>query len=149
MSLLMVIRLAFNLLHQVCLRDQFSDHCCLSFTLMELSPSLSLTVLLLHLQMIWFCTGRYAPRMTIYRFLQRDVEAVARWTQRLNLQFNTNKCKFMVLSRRRSSIEPPAIIYWVVSQLNVSHSSSILVYTSLLTFHGPYMLEKFVQRAED
>ncbi len=45
-----------------------------------------------------------------YRFLQRDIEAVARWIQSLNLQFNTNKCKFMVLSRRRSSIEPPAII---------------------------------------
>ncbi len=45
-----------------------------------------------------------------YRFLQRDIEAVARWIQRLNLQFNTNKCKFMVLSRKKSSIEPPAII---------------------------------------
>lgn len=45
-----------------------------------------------------------------YRLLLRDIEAVARWIQNLNLQFNISKCKYMVISRRNSSIEPPAIV---------------------------------------
>ncbi len=47
-----------------------------------------------------------------YLLLQRDIDAIAKWISNLHLNFNVKKCKYMVLSRKRSSVHvaPPALL---------------------------------------
>ena len=60
----------------------------------------------------------YADDMVLYRpiysqedywLLQQDINAVARWISGNHLQFNSSKCKYMTLSRKRASDLPPPI----------------------------------------
>ena len=55
----------------------------------------------------------YADDMTLYRpiytphdyeLLQRDINAISRWISDLCMQFNVQKCKYMVFSRKRSIV---------------------------------------------
>ena len=55
----------------------------------------------------------YADDMTLYRpiytphdyeLLQRDINAISRWISDLCMQFYVQKCKYMVFSRKRSSV---------------------------------------------
>ncbi len=61
----------------------------------------------------------FADDMVLYRpirsdhdflLLQRDINAISNWISNLHLQFNGKKCKYMVLSRKRSSVVPPALV---------------------------------------
>ena len=55
-----------------------------------------------------------------YLLLQRDVDAIANWIANLFLQFNENKCKYMILSRKRTSVISHAILLNISSDLSWS-----------------------------
>ena len=61
----------------------------------------------------------YADRILLYRpiscqrdfaALQDDINKLDTWVNTNSLQFNTSKCKYMVVSRKRSSITPASLI---------------------------------------
>ena len=41
-----------------------------------------------------------------YHHLQIDIDCLCDWTDLIYLQFNNSKCKFMIISRKRKSIQP-------------------------------------------
>ena len=60
----------------------------------------------------------YADDMVLYRpiysyedywLLQQDINAIAMWIANNHLQFNTSKCKYMTISRKRAKWLPPTI----------------------------------------
>ena len=60
----------------------------------------------------------YADDMVLYRpiysyedywLLQQDINAIAMWIANNHLQFNTSKCKYMTISRKRAKELPPTI----------------------------------------
>ena len=60
----------------------------------------------------------YADDMVLYRpiysyedywLLQQDINAIATWIADNHLQFNTSKCKYMTISRKRAKELPPTI----------------------------------------
>ena len=60
----------------------------------------------------------YADDMVLYRpiysyedywLLQQDISAIATWIADNHLQFNTSKCKYMTISRKRAKVLPPTI----------------------------------------
>ena len=60
----------------------------------------------------------YADDMVLYRpiysyedywLLQQDINAIAMWIADNHLQFNTSKCKYMTISRKRAKELPPTI----------------------------------------
>ncbi len=61
----------------------------------------------------------FADDMVLYRpirsdhdflLLQRDINAISNRISNLHLQFNGKKCKYMVVSRKRSGVVPPALV---------------------------------------
>ena len=61
----------------------------------------------------------YADGILLYRpiscqrdfaALQDDINKLDTWVNTNSLQFNTSKCKYMVVSRKRSSITPASLI---------------------------------------
>ncbi len=82
-----------------------------------------------------------------YRLLQRDIEAVARWVSNLHLQFNANKCKYMIMSRKRTHLEPPVLLLnGTALKLKGCSNLSILASTSLPTSPGLLTSVKLVRR---
>lgn len=65
-----------------------------------------------------------------YLLLQRDINAIASWIARLHLQFSENKCKYMILSRKRSGTTPPAILLNDLPLQRVSEYKYLGVYIS-------------------
>ena len=53
--------------------------------------------------MTWSCIDQFV--LTDFMCLQRDIEAIAQWIKNIHLHFNISKCKFMVLSRKRSNAD--------------------------------------------
>ena len=60
----------------------------------------------------------YADDMVLYRpiysyedywLLQQDINAIAMWIVNNHLQFNTSKCKYMTISRKRAKESAPTI----------------------------------------
>ena len=41
-----------------------------------------------------------------YSLVQQDIDDICTWTTNILLKFNSNKCKFMVISRKRSPHQP-------------------------------------------
>ena len=45
-----------------------------------------------------------------YELLQKDIDAITRWISAIHMQFNGQKCKFMVFSRKHSIDAPPVTL---------------------------------------
>ena len=45
-----------------------------------------------------------------YELLQKDIDAITRWISAIHMQFNAQKCKFMLFSRKRSIDAPPVTL---------------------------------------
>ncbi len=44
-----------------------------------------------------------------FRHLQSDIDRIGDWVSRNNLTLNPNKCKTMIISRKRNSVQPPQL----------------------------------------
>ena len=45
-----------------------------------------------------------------FKHLQSDIDHISDWVSSNNLTLNPNKCKFMIISRKRNSVQPPQLI---------------------------------------
>ena len=45
-----------------------------------------------------------------FKYLQSDVDHISDWVSYNNLTLNPNKCKFMIISRKMISVQPPQLI---------------------------------------
>ena len=45
-----------------------------------------------------------------FKHLQSDIDHISDWVSCNNLTLNPNKCKFMIISRKRNSVQPPQLI---------------------------------------
>ncbi len=69
-----------------------------------------------------------------FRHLQSDIDHIGDWVSRNNLTLNPNKCKTMIISRKRNSVQPPQLI---LNGLNRSKPSSSWECFFHLISYGP------------
>ena len=100
----------------------------------------------------------YADDMLLYRrisspvdfnILQSDVDAVNNWVNENHLCFNTTKCKYMLITRKKRPrpMDPPAIfINGIPIDMVDSYKYLGLLISS--TFHGHIILIQYVAKLE-
>ncbi len=49
-----------------------------------------------------------------YLVVQENIDSVFDWSRKESLEFNTSKCKFMKISRKQSSHDPPKQLHMVL-----------------------------------
>ena len=81
----------------------------------------------------------YIHQLTMYDLLQQDIDEICTWTTNNLLKFNSTKCKYMVISRKRSPSQPNTPL--TVDNLPMEHIHSYKYLGVLLTsnLNGPWL----------